>query len=145
MDCSTPGLPVHHQLPEFPQTHVHWVGDAIQPPHPLLSPSPPGFSLFPAWGYFQMSQVFASCSQSFGVSASISVLPMHIQDWSPLEWTSWISLQSKRLSKSLLQHHSSKASVLQRSALFIVQLSVCDGLYHMFIESTFEYGALVDF
>ena len=53
MDCSTPGLPVHHQLPEFTQTHVHWVGDAIQPSHPLSSPSPLAFSLSPHQGLFQ--------------------------------------------------------------------------------------------
>ena len=53
MDCSTPGLPVHHQLPEFTQTHVHWVGDAIQPSYPLSSPSPPAFSLFQHQGLFQ--------------------------------------------------------------------------------------------
>ena len=79
MDCSAPGLPVHHQLPEFTQTHVHWVGDAIQPSHPLLSPSPPTQS-FPASGSFLVSQFFASGSHSIGVSASASVLPMNIQD-----------------------------------------------------------------
>ena len=78
---------------------------------------------FPASGSFQMSQFFASGGLSIGVSASTSVLPMNTQDWSPLGWTGWISLQSKGLSKSLLQHHSSKASILQRSAFFIVQLS----------------------
>ena len=113
MDCSMPGLPVHHQLPEFTQTHVHWVGDAIQPSHPLSSPSS---------GSFQKSQFFASSGQSIGVSASTSVLPMNTQDWSPLGWTNWISLQSKGLS-SLLQHHSSKASFFQSSAFFIVHLS----------------------
>ena len=69
-----------------------------------------------------MSQLFTSGSQSIGVSASSSVLPMNIQDWSPLGWTGWISLQSKGLS-NLLQHHSSKALILRRSAFFIVQLS----------------------
>jgi len=81
--CNTPGLPVHHQLLEFTHTHVHWVGDAIQPSHSLLSPSPPAFNLS-ASGSFQMSQVFASGGQSIGVSASTSVLPMNTQDWSPL-------------------------------------------------------------
>ena len=71
---------------------------------------------------FQMSQLFASGGQSTGVSASTSVLPMNTQDWSPLRWTGWISLQSKGLS-SLLQHHSSKASIFWCSAFFIVQLS----------------------
>ena len=75
MNCSTPGLPVHHQLPEFTQTHVHWVSDAIQPSHPLLSPFPSCPQSFPASGSFPMSQLFAPEGQSIGVSASISVLP----------------------------------------------------------------------
>ena len=77
---------------------------------------------FPASGSFQMSKLFTSGGQSTGVSALTSVLPMNIQDWSPLGWTGWISLQSKGLS-SLLQHRSSKASTLWCSAFFIVQLS----------------------
>ena len=97
MDCSTPGLLVHHQLPEFTQTHVHWVGDAIQPSHPLLSPSPPALNLS-SKGSFQMSELFSSDGQSIGASASTSVLPMNIQDQFPLVWTGWISLQSKGLS-----------------------------------------------
>ena len=86
INCSMPGLPVHHQLPEFTQTHVHRVGDAIQPSQPLSSPSPPAPS--PSQHqYFPMSQLFAWGGQSIGVSASTSVLPMNTQDWSPLEWT----------------------------------------------------------
>ena len=85
MDYSMPGLLVHHQLPEFTQTHVHWVGDAIQLSHPLLFPSP-RFQSFPASGSFQMSQFFASGGQSIRVSASASVLPMNIQYWFPLGW-----------------------------------------------------------
>ena len=77
---------------------------------------------FPKSGSFQTSQLFASGSQSIGVSASTSVLPMNTQDWFPLGWTGWISLQSKGL-KSLPQHHSSKGSILRRSAFFTVQLS----------------------
>ena len=73
-------------------------------------------------GSFQMSQLFASSGQNIGVSASTLVLPINTQDWSPLGWTGWISLQSKGL-KSLLQHHSSKASILQCSAFFTDQLS----------------------
>ena len=96
MNCSTPGLPVHHQLPEF--IHVHQVSDAIQPSHPLSSPSPPFFNL-PASGSFPMSQLFASGGQNIRVSASASVLPMNIQDWFPLGWTGCISLQSKGLSR----------------------------------------------
>ena len=76
MDCRTPGFPVHHQLPEFAQTHVHWVDDAIQPSHPLLSPSPPAFNLSQHQG-LPMSQLFSSGGQSIGTSAS--VLPMNIQ------------------------------------------------------------------
>ena len=81
------------------------------------------FQSFPASGSFPISQFFASGGQSIGVSASLSILPMNIQDWFPLELTDWISLQSKGLSRSLLQHHSSKASILRCSAFFIVQLS----------------------
>ena len=97
MNCSTPGLPVHHQLLGFTQTHVHWVGDAIQPSHPVIPFSCP--QSFPASGSFQMSQLFVLGGQSTGVSASKSVLPMNTQDWSPLGWTGWISLQSKGLSR----------------------------------------------
>ena len=109
MDCSMPGFPVHHQLLEPTQTHVHQVGDAIQPSHPLLVPSPPIFSLS-ASGSFQMSQFFASGGQSIGASALASVLPMNMQDWSPLGWTGWISLQSKGLSRvfsntTVQKHH----------------------------------------
>ena len=98
MDCSTPGLPVHHQLPEFTQTHVHWVGDVIQPSHPLSSPSPPAFNLSQHQS-FPMTQFFTSGGQSIGVSASASVFPMNIQDWFPLGLTYWISLLSKGLSR----------------------------------------------
>ena len=96
-ECSTPGLPVHHENPESTQTHVHRVGDAIQPSHPLSSFFCP--QSFPASGSFQMSQLFTSGGQSIGVSASTSALPMNTQDWSPLGWTGWISLQSKGLSR----------------------------------------------
>ena len=97
MDCSMPSFPVHHQLPELAQTHVHQVSDAIQPSHPLSSPLflP---SIFPASGSFPMSQFFTSGGQSIGVSASASVLPINIQDWFPLGLTDLISLQSKGLS-----------------------------------------------
>ena len=98
-NCSTPGLPVHHQLPEFTRTHVHRVGDN----HPTISSSVVPFSScpqsLPASGSFQMSQPFASGGQRIGVSALASVLPMNTQDRSPLGWTGWISLQSKGLSR----------------------------------------------
>ena len=96
MDCSTLGFPALH-LPDFAQTHVHWLRDAIQPSHPLLSPSPT-FSLSQHWS-FPMRQLFTSGGQSVGASASASVLPVNIQGWFPLGWTGWISLQSKELSR----------------------------------------------
>ena len=95
--------------------------------HPTISSSVVPFSsclqCFPASGFFPMSRFFASGSQSIGISTSASVLPMNIQDWFPLGWTGLISVQSKGLSKSLLQHHSSKVSILRHSAFFMVQLS----------------------
>ena len=118
MDCSTPGLPVHHQLPEFTQTQVRWVGDAIQPSHPLSSPFSSRLQSFPASGSFQMSQFFASGGQSIGVSALASVLPMNIQDWSPLGWTGWISLQSKGLSRVFSN------TTVQKHQFFGTQLSL---------------------
>ena len=96
---SMPGFPVQHQLLEPTKTHVHHVGDTIQPSHPLLSPSPPTFSLSQHQGLFSVSRFFASGDKSIGVSASASVLPVNIQDWFPLGWTDWISLQSKGLSR----------------------------------------------
>ena len=121
-DSSTPGFPVHHQLPELAQTHVHGVGDAIQPSHPLLSPSPPASD--PSW-----HQVFSNESTlhirwpkywSFGFSISSST-----------EYSGLISFRtdlvgspcSPRDSQESLQHHSSKAPILQPSAFFMVQLS----------------------
>ena len=79
MDCSLPGFPVHHQLPELAQPHVRLVSDAIHPSHPLFSLSPLSFNLSSP-GSFPMSQFFSSGGQSIGVSASTSVLPMNIQD-----------------------------------------------------------------
>ena len=118
MDCSTPGLPVHHQLPEFTQTHVHWVGDAIQLSHPLSSPSPPAFNLSPASGSFLMSQFFTSGGQSIGASASASVLTVNIQDWLPSGLTGWISLQSKGLSRAFSN------TTVQKHQFFSAQLSL---------------------
>ena len=108
MNRSMPGLPVHHQLPEFIQTHVHWVSDAIQPSHPLPSPSPPDPNPSPHQGLFQWVNSSHQVAKVFGVSASASVLPMNTQDWSPLVWTGWISLQSKglsRVSNTTVQKH----------------------------------------
>ena len=97
VDCSKPGIPVHQQLPEFTQTHVYWVADAIQLSHPLWSPSPPAPQSLPASESFPMSQLFAWGGQRTGVSALASFLPKKSQGWSSSEWTSWISLQSKAL------------------------------------------------
>ena len=120
MDCSTPPCPK-------PTPGVYSNScPSNRGCHPTISSSVDLLSShlqsFPASGSFQMSQIFASGGQSIGVSASTSVLPMNIQDWFPLGWTGWISLQSKGL-KSLLHHHSSKASILRHSAFFIDQLS----------------------
>ena len=98
MNRSMPGLPVHHHLLEFTQTHVHRVRDAIQPSHPRSSPSPP--ALNPSQHhFFPVSQLFSWGGQSTGVSALASFLPKKPQGWSPSEWTGWISLQSKGLSR----------------------------------------------
>ena len=91
MNDSTPGFPVLHYLPELTQTHFHWVGDAIQPSHPVIHfSSCPQSS--PASGSFAMSQLFASSGQNTGASALASVLPMNIQGWFPLGLTGLISL-----------------------------------------------------
>ena len=116
-DCSTPGLPVHHQLPEFTQTHVHRVADAIQPSDPLSSTSPPAFNLS-QHQTLQMSLFFESGGQRIGVSASASVLPMNIQDWFPLEWAGWISLQSNGLSRAFSN------TTVQKHQFFGAQLSL---------------------
>ena len=108
MNCSTSRLPVHCQFPELTQTHVHRVNDAIQPSHPLSSPSP-AFILSQHQGPFQWVSSSTSDGHSIGASASASVLPMNIQDWFPLRWTGWISLQSKGLSRvcsnTIVQKH----------------------------------------
>ena len=120
MDCNMPGLPVYHQFPEFTQTHVHWLGDSIKLSHPLFSPSPPAFNL-------SQHQVFSNESVlpirwpkywSFSISPSneYSGLISFRMDWLDL-------LAVQGTLKSLLQHHSSKASILQHSAFFILQLS----------------------
>ena len=122
MNCSAPGLPVHHQLPELTQTHIHWVGDAIQPSHPLSSPSPPAFNLSQHQGLFQRvnssHEVAKVLEFHFSISPSneYSRLISFRMDWVDL-------LAAQGTLKSLLQHHSSKALILQHSAFFIVQLS----------------------
>ena len=97
VDCSIQNCPVHHQLPELAQTHIHQVSDAIQPSHSLSSPSLPAFNSFSVSGSFPMSQFFASGGQTIGASTSASVLPMNVQYSFPLGWIGWISLKSKEL------------------------------------------------
>ena len=108
IDCSTPRIPVHQQLPELPKTHVHRVADGIQPSPPLSSPSPPAFKLSQHQGLFQ-SQFFPSGCQRVGASASGSVLRMNFQGWFPLASTGFISLLSEGLSRvfsgTTLQKH----------------------------------------
>ena len=99
MKCSMPGFSVLYYLPKIVQTHAHWVNDAIQPVHPLLSPSPLAPQSFPASGSFPVSRLFTSGGQNTSASASASVLPMNIQDWFPLGLTGLISLSSKGLSR----------------------------------------------
>ena len=127
MDYSMPGFPVHHRLPECTQTHVHWVGDAIQPSHPLSSPSPPALNLS------QLQGLFKWVSSSHQVA---KVLEFQLQHQS-FQWTlrtesfrmDWLDLFAVQGTlKSLLQHHSSKASILQCSAFFIVQIYICTWL-----------------
>ena len=123
MDCSTPGLPVHHQLPEITQTHVHRVGDAIQPSHPLSSPSLPAFSLSQHQGLCSSESVLCIKWPKYW-SFSFSISPSN--EYSGLisfrmDWLHLLAVQGPF--KSLLQYHSSKASILRHSAFFTVQLS----------------------
>ena len=122
MDCSTPGFPVHQQILELAQTHVHQVGDAIQPSHPLLSPYPPAFNLSQHQSLFQWvsssHQVTEVWSFSFSISPSSEYLGLISFR---MDWFDFLAVQGTL--KSLLQHHNSKASVLRLSAFFMVQLS----------------------
>ena len=119
---STPGLPARHQLPEFTQTHIHRVRDAIQPSHPLSSPSPPAPNPSQHQSLFQQVNSSHEVAKVLGVSASASVLPLNPGLLSfKMDWLHLLAVQETV--KNLLQHHSSKASILQRSAFFTVQLS----------------------
>ena len=122
MDCSTPGFPVHHQLPELTQTHAHWVGDAIQPSHPLSSPSPPALNISQHQGLSNESVLHIRWPKYWNFSFNISPSNEHPGLISfRMDWLDLLAVQGTL--KSLLQHHSSKASVLQHSAFFILQLS----------------------
>ena len=122
MDCSTPGFPIHHQLPEHTQTHIHHFSDVIQPPHPLSSPSPTVFNLSQNQGPFQWSVLLIGWPKYWSFSFSIS--PSNEYSGlisSRMVWLNPLAVQGTL--KNLLQHHSSKASILWHSAFFTVQLS----------------------
>ena len=113
VDCSMPGLPVHHQLLEFIQIHVHWVGDAIQPSHPLSSPSPPAFNFSQHQGLCIRRPKYWSFSFNISPSNEHPGLISFRMDWLDL-----LAVQGTR--KNLLQHHSPKASILLHSPFFTV-------------------------
>ena len=116
MYCSTPGFPVHYQLLEHIQTHIHCVGDAIEPSHPLSSPSPPAFNLSQHQGVFHESVLHIGWPKYWSFSFSISPSSEHPGLISfRMDWLDLLTVQETL--KSLLQHHSSKASILQCSAL----------------------------
>ena len=121
MDCSTPGFPVYHQLLALTQTHVHWVGDAIQPSHPLLSPSLPAFNLSQHLSLFQ----WVSSSHQVAKGLEFQIWHQSFQwifrtDSFRTDWLDLLAVQGTL--KRLLQHRSSKASIFQHSAFFMVQL-----------------------
>ena len=122
MDCSMPGLPVLQQLPELAQTHVHQVGDAIQPSHPLSSPSPPALNLSSIGVFSKESVLHIRWPKYWSFSFSISPSSEYSGLISfRMEWLNLLAAQGTL--KSLLQHHSSKAAILWCSAFFTVQLS----------------------
>ena len=121
MNYSTQGLPVHYILPEFTQTHVHWVGDSIQPFHPLSSPSPPALNLSQHQSLFQWVSSSHQVAKVLEFHFNISPSNEHPGLISfRMDWLDLLEVQGTL--KNLLQHHSSKASILQRSAFFIAQL-----------------------
>ena len=122
IDCGMPGFPVHHQLPELTQTQVHCVCDAIQPSHPLSSPSPPAFNLSQHQGLSNESALRIRWPKDWSFSFNISPSNEHAGLISfRMDWFDLLAVQGTL--KSLLQHHSSKASILRRLAFFTVQLS----------------------
>ena len=122
MDCSTPGFPVHHQLLQLAQTQVHWVSDAIQLSHPLSSPSPPALNLCQRRVFFSESVLHIRWPKYWSFSFSITPSNEYLGLISfRIDWFDFLAVWETL--KSLLQHHSSKASILQCSAFFMVQLS----------------------
>ena len=138
VECSMPGFPVLPDISEFAQTHVHWVCDAIQPSHPLSPPSPPAFNL-------SQHQVIlpwvdsVSGGRSTGASASASGLPKNTQDRSPLEWTSWISLQSKGLSRvfsntTVQKHQIVYLFSIWENSLLETSEAICENLKKLWVQ-----------
>ena len=122
MECSSPGFPVLHRLLEFAQTQVSWLGDAIQPPYPLSSPSPPALNLSQHQGLFQWVGSSQQGTKILEFQAQHQSLQWIFQiDFFKTDWFDLFAVQGTL--KSLLQHHSSKASILWTSAFFMVQLS----------------------
>ena len=122
VDCSIPGFPVRHQPLELAQIHVHRVSDAIQPSHPLLSPSPPAFNLSQHQGLFQ--EVSSSHQVAKVLEFSFSISPSNKHSgliFFRIDWFDLFAVQG--ILKNFLQHHSSKASILQCLAFFMIQLS----------------------
>ena len=139
---STPGFPVHHQLPKPTQTHVHQVSDAIPPSHPPSSPSPPSFNLSQHQGLFQWAssshQVAKYCSFSFSISPS--------NEYSGLisfriDWFDLLAVQGTL--KSLLQHHNSEASILWFSAFFMVRLFLYLYTWYTYISYMYMMGCIL--
>ena len=117
MNCSTPGFPTLHHFLRLAQTHIHWVGNTIQLSHPLSSHSPPAFNIFQHQGLFKWVSSSHQMA-SIGASASASVFLMIIQDWFPLGWTGWISLQSKGLSRVFYNTTAQKHQFFVSSFLY---------------------------
>ena len=122
MDCSTPGFPVLHHLLEFAQTHVHWVGDAIQPSHHLLSPSPPALNLSKHQGLFEWVGSLHQVGKVLELQLQHQFFQWIFRTDFLYDRLVWFSC-CPRDSQDLLQHHNLKASLLRCSAFFIVQLS----------------------
>ena len=117
MNHSTPGLPVHHQLPESTQTHVHWFGAAIQLSHPLSSSSPPALNLSQHQGLFKWVSSSHHVHRVLEFQLQYRSIQWTLKDWSPLGWTGWISWQSKGLSTVFF-------NTVQKHQFFCTQLSL---------------------
>jgi len=138
-----PGFPVLHYLPEFAQTPVHWISDAIQPSHHLLSHSSSCLQSFPASGSFPMSHLFASGGQSIGASASASILPMNIQDWFSLGLIDLILLLSKGVSRVFSNTRIDQQELMFESinslALSLLYDPTLTSIYEYWKNGSFDY------